>query len=63
MLSELDRDTYFEYLELDYRKRMIEEHGDELGLFGDRVGPAIEGDDQKLPELEGFLNNKIESIL
>lgn len=63
MLSELDRDSYFEYLEADYRKRMIEEHGDELGLFGDRVGPFIEGDDENLPELEGFLNNKLEAMI
>lgn len=40
LTEDLDRDTYFKYLETDYNKRMIEEHGDEAGYFG-RIGPTM----------------------
>jgi len=59
MLAELDRETYVEFLETDYRKRMIAEHGDELGLFGDRIGPALLDDEKEMPELEDFMDNKL----
>ena len=34
LLVDLDRESYFKYLENDYNKRMIELYGDESGLFG-----------------------------
>lgn len=35
LLSEgINRDNYLRYLEADYSKRMVSEHGDELGIFG-----------------------------
>lgn len=34
LLEDLDRETYFKFLETDYSKRMVEEYGDEIGLFG-----------------------------
>ncbi len=34
LAMDLDRDTYFKFLENDYGKRMIEEYGDEMGYFG-----------------------------
>lgn len=41
MLQEdIDRSTYLGLLENDYQKRMVEEYGDEIGLFG-RVGPTL----------------------
>ena len=33
--SEIDRDTYFQYLESDHNKRMLQEYGEELGYFGE----------------------------
>jgi hypothetical protein len=34
LIADLDRETYLKFLESDYQKRMIEEYGDEIGLFG-----------------------------
>lgn len=34
MIADLDRETYFKYLEQDYKKRMVAEYGDEAGYFG-----------------------------
>ena len=37
----LDRESYFNYLEKDYYQRMYEKYGDELGLFGRIDSPII----------------------
>jgi hypothetical protein len=41
LTEDLNRGTYFKFLESDYQKRMIEEYGDEIGYFG-RIGPTME---------------------
>lgn len=33
LITGLDRETYLRYLESDYKQRMLEEYGDEQGLF------------------------------
>ena len=66
LIADLDRETYLNFLENDYSKRMIEEYGDELGLFGQAAtSPKTEGkiggsnenisEGQKL--LDSYLNN------
>ena len=40
-LSLLTRDTYLSYLELDYEKRVAEEHEGEIGLFGRVDAPSL----------------------
>ncbi len=66
MLTEdIDRSTYLGFLEKDYHKRMIEEYGDEVGLFG-RVGPLIgieDKDKTATPKLEEYLDNRLNDIL
>jgi len=37
----ISRDNYLRYLEADYSKRMVLEHGEEVGLFG-KVEPIFE---------------------
>ena len=37
----INRETYMRYLEADYSKRMVEEHGSEKGLFG-KIEPIFE---------------------
>jgi hypothetical protein len=34
MITGLDRETYLKFLESDHRARMLEDYGDEAGLFG-----------------------------
>ena len=52
------------YLEADYSKRMVEQHKEELGIFG-RVGPTFklkEGEaDPK--QLDQFLSNRVEQMI
>jgi len=64
LLPELNRETYFKYLETDYSKRMVEEHKDELGHFG-RVGPtlALTEAEQKAGNLGEFLNNQVTAMI
>lgn len=64
MLTELNRDTYLRYLEADYSKRMVEQHKDELGIFG-RVDPTFTLKPGETPpdRLEDYLNNQMEGIL
>lgn len=47
----INRDNYMRYLEADYSKRMVAEHGEEKGIFG-RVGPTFElTEGEQSPEL------------
>ena len=61
LLENLDRDTYLGFLETDYYQRMIEEHKDELGLFGrvdapKFIDPNLTGQGVH-DKLESYLNN------
>ena len=58
MLTELNRDKYLRYLEVDYSKRLAEQHKGELGIFG-RAGPTVKlAEGEEHPEsLEQFLSN------
>ena len=60
----IDREKYLRYLEADYSKRMVEEHGKELGIFG-RVGPTFElTEGEESPEqLDQFLSNQMPKLL
>ena len=40
LIGELNRETYFGYLEADYSKRMVEQHKDEQGLFA-KIEPTV----------------------
>ena len=54
----ITRDTYLRYLEADYSKRMVAEHGEELGLFG-KVSPTFEiAEGEQSPQLiDSVINN------
>lgn len=64
MLSELDRESYFRYLEADYSKRAVAEHQDELGHFG-RVGPTVNltENEKRAETLDQFINNEVLGII
>jgi len=36
----ISRENYLHFLEADYSRRMVEQHKDEMGLYG-RVGPTV----------------------
>ena len=40
-LGNLDRDSYLSFLETDYYQRMVEEHKEEIGLFGRVKAPKF----------------------
>ena len=66
-MSLLTRDTYLSYLELDYQRRVAEEHKDEIGLFGQVDAPRlIDADGLQIGDgkvsLEDFLANRMERI-
>ena len=62
--ANINRDNYLRFLEADYSKRMVTEHGDELGIFG-RVGPTFElMDGQQSPQLlDQFINNQMPALI
>jgi hypothetical protein len=67
LLGDIDRDTYLGFLETDYYQRMVEEHKDELGLFGRVQAPkfidaTLTGADVS-EKLESYLNNQMESYM
>ena len=64
LTSGINRGNYLRYLEADYSKRMVEEHGDERGIFG-RVGPKFElAPGEQHPEvLDQFLSNQMPNLL
>jgi len=39
----ISRDEYLGFLETDYSHRMVEQYGEEAGIFG-RVGPTVTPD-------------------
>ena len=41
LIGELTRENYFRYLEADYSQRVVDQYGDEKGLFGS-VMPTAE---------------------
>lgn len=40
-LGNLDRESYLSFLETDYYQRMVEEHKEEIGLFGRIEAPKF----------------------
>ena len=69
-LSLLNRDSYLSYLELDYQRRVAEEHKDEVGLYGRIDAPRLV-DAQGLPvysaedgptSLNDYLSNRMEHL-
>lgn len=55
LIGELNRDTYFRYLEADYSQRMVEQHKDEQGIFG-KIEPTLElADDPLSQSLDNYL--------
>ena len=64
MLTELNREKYLRYLEVDYSKRVAEQHKGELGIFG-RAGPALklEEGEQQPDSLSQFLGNAVPELL
>ena len=63
MPADISRDEYLKYLEVDYSQRVVEEYGEEKGLFG-RVGPTVElGEREGQARLEDYLSNQIEGLI
>lgn len=64
LTSGITREGYLRYLEADYSKRMVEAHGDELGIFG-RVGPTFEvTEGEEVPQkLEQYFSNSMPELL
>jgi len=67
--TEIDRRIWMQYLETDYGKRMIAEHGDEAGFFG-RIENATlftsEIEDKgevTIDKLDDYLGNKITDLI
>ena len=53
----LDRQTYLEYLETDYYNRVVEEYGEESGIFGRVDAPKWHTSSDKKLELSDYLGN------
>jgi hypothetical protein len=57
--EDISRESYLHFLEVDYSRRMVEQHKDEMGLFG-RVGPTISLDPLQIEtqhSLDQYLSN------
>ena len=61
LLDDLTRDSYAQFLENDYSRRVTQEYGDEIGLFGQAV--EYIGDPKDSIKLDNYLNAKVEQII
>ncbi|CDW82753.1 UNKNOWN [Stylonychia lemnae] len=61
LLDDLTRDSYAKFLENDFSRRVVEEYGDEIGLFGNAV-EYLGAEGEKI-QLDNYLNAKVEQII